>query len=83
MLRKINDGCGSDCVCVVLVKDLEMVIHTLLKKWIKVLKTMARSHAEEQKLNTEIKQQTIIHINIITKIQNEDTEKKTKKDISK
>ena len=83
MLRKINGGCGSDCVCVVLVKDLEMAIHTLLKKWIKVLKTMPRSHAEEQKLNTEIKQQTIIHINIITKIQNEETEKKTKKDISK
>jgi hypothetical protein len=66
-----------------LVKDLEMVMHTLLKKWVKVLKTMARRHAEEQKLNTEIKQQTVIHINIITQIQNVETEKKIKKDFTK
>ncbi len=60
-----------------------MVMHTLLKKWVKVLKTMARRHAEEQKLNTEIKQQTVIHINIITQIQNVETEKKRKKDFTK
>jgi len=44
---------------------------------------MARRHAEEQKLNTEIKQQTVIHINIITQIQNVETEKKIKKDFTK
>ena len=77
MLRKINDGCGSDCVCVVLVKDLEMWIHKLIKKSAHfVKKILSKKDVTYQKLKAETKQQTIIHINIITQMQHTQPDKK-------